>query len=186
MDATTHQLADHQNHLTQQHNKLAQAVVELQSDQAKLAQERVKKETIETLIKVQSALYSSAQAYTNVVLIGGYAAFFTIWSFTRTTLSERAMLWAALMMSASAATFILFETVKMVLNGLATRHFSALVKAPPEKFDEAFREYQRKANSLSVTTGTLWIPFLAVTVVTGYLAMGIVVYQFIVRLVTLG
>ena len=52
------------------------------------AAERQKNETIDTLTKVMSGAYSQAMAYTNVVIIAGYAAAFTIWNFTRAYLPE--------------------------------------------------------------------------------------------------
>ncbi len=40
-------------------------------------------EQLEATIKVFTAIYSSAHAYTNVVILAGYAAFFAAWGFLR-------------------------------------------------------------------------------------------------------
>ena len=57
---------------------------------------------------------AEAASYTNLILIGGYAAFFTMWSSVKEDLSRGYMLWAALLMTVSVSLFLLFEVLKMV------------------------------------------------------------------------
>ena len=46
-------------------------------------------------------------AYTNTIALVGYAAFFTIWGFTRDVMTTRLNLLAAILMLISCSTFVL-------------------------------------------------------------------------------
>src|SRR5688572_20847673 len=68
---------------------------------------------IETQIKIITASYDKAAAYTNLIVVAGYAAFFGLWTLTKPYLPRELALWAALLMLLSAATFVVFEVYKM-------------------------------------------------------------------------
>lgn len=144
--------------------------------------ERFKKDVVETLIKVQTAAFTSAVAYTNLVIVGGYAAFFTIWSFMRDRLPETAAIWAALLMTISAILFVSFETYKMILNGRMMFALGRIQKVPPEKFKEGLAEWERDQQRLVVTHAKVWAVTLILVVATGYSGVGILVFQFVSKL----
>ncbi len=104
----------HLRTLAEQQRQSAEDIARINQERATEAAERFKKETVDTLIKIQSAMFSSGQAYTNVVIIGGYAASFTIWSYTRLYLAERAAIWAALLLMISVVTFIGWEIIDVL------------------------------------------------------------------------
>ena len=66
------------------------------------------------LLELQSSMFNRAAAYTNIILVGGYAGAFTIWNFTRSQLTPRATIVVALFLSISLVTFIAFEVFKMI------------------------------------------------------------------------
>ena len=78
-------------------------------------QEQVAKDIIESHIKILSASYDKAVTYTNVIVIGGYASFFGLWSVSKPYLSAVQARWAALIMLLSVSTFVFFEVYKMVV-----------------------------------------------------------------------
>lgn len=44
---------------------------------------------VENVVKIMAALYDKAAAYTNLIIIAGYAAFFAIWGNVKTFLTKR-------------------------------------------------------------------------------------------------
>jgi hypothetical protein len=105
-------------------------------------QEKVKT----TIIEVQSKIYDKSTAYTNLIMIGGYAGSFATWAATRPQLPAKANVTIALSLTISLASFILFEVYKMTYTAvkfLKNRHL--LVQSlPPEKF---FANLQKLAQS---------------------------------------
>ncbi len=75
--------------------------------------QQVAKEIVDTQVKIVAALYDKSIAYTNLIIIAGYASFFGMWAFTKQYLSPKQVLWSALIMSVSIVTFVFFEVIKM-------------------------------------------------------------------------
>jgi hypothetical protein len=59
-------------------------------------------------------LYKQSSAYTQLIMVGGYAAYFAIWHSVKDYLTPVSALWAALAMLVSIASFVLFEVYKMI------------------------------------------------------------------------
>lgn len=83
---------------------------------AKKERERVATEIIEAQTKVVTASCNSAAAYTNLIMLGGYAGYFGLWQLTREHLSKTQALWVALLILISLLTFIAFEVIKIFLS----------------------------------------------------------------------
>ncbi len=148
------------------------------------AAERQKNETIDTLTKVMSGAYSQAMAYTNVVILAGYAAAFTIWNFTRAYLPEPTVLWIALLLTISAAVFIVFETYKMIVNARSLRSFHGAVKPDqsPEEFQAAMKDFQSRQQRMVLQSTVVWTITLCIVIPTGYGAVLILAWNFLSRL----
>jgi len=158
---------------------------------AEKEQKELGERIIEVQIKVISTLYDKSIAYTNIIVVAGYAAFFALWSLTRPYLSRSHALWAALFMLVSAATFVFFEVYKMILTtwSLSTRYttFSDRVKGRPanevlaelEKLDS---EGRKKALRLL----PIWKVCLFITVATALAAVGTLTYSFVRGLISGG
>jgi len=70
--------------------------------------------------------YSKATAYNNIIVLGGYVAFFSMWHTLKDSLSVRMMLFSALSMSFSAAIFVLSHVYVMVKTSKHYRRLSAI------------------------------------------------------------
>lgn len=152
------------------------------------AAERQKNELIDTLTKIMTGAYSQAMAYTNVVIIAGYAAAFTIWNFTRTYLPEPTVLWIALLLTISAAVFIAFEIYKMIVNARILRSFQGAVKPgqSPEEFQAAMKDFESRQQRRALETTRVWVVALCIVIPTGYGAVLILVWNFLWRLFSSG
>jgi hypothetical protein len=151
--------------------------------------QQVAKEIVDAQIKILSALYDKAIAYTNLIIIAGYASFFAIWSFTKEYLSQQQVLWSAMIMTISIVTFIFFETIKMIVTSKALLArdralFDPAAKNDPNKILANLREYDLSAQKDIVWFAKFWNYILIVTVSTALVAIGILLYAFVSRLAT--
>ncbi|EJC6960356.1 hypothetical protein MX910_004386 [Vibrio vulnificus] len=67
---------------------------------------------VEAQIKILTASYDKMAAYTNLVVVAGYATFFGLWNLTKDILSPDQKLWSALLIAISASVFVIFEVTK--------------------------------------------------------------------------
>lgn len=134
-------------------------------------------EQLENTIKIITAVYSSARAYTNVVIIAGYAAFFAAWGFLRNDISHRASLFALLLMMVSATVFVFFEIGKMIWSSLSIRRYSqALYGEDPLGAVKSLGETEQRE---AVVFGRIWIWMLIVTIVFGVAALGVLAFNLV-------
>jgi hypothetical protein len=93
-------------------------------------------EVKDVMLEMQAAAFDRAQTYTTVVIFGGYAGLFAIWTLTREHLAREVSLWVALLLGISVLTFVLFEIFKMVVNSYTSLAMSALIlnDVPPAEF----------------------------------------------------
>jgi predicted transcriptional regulator len=95
-----------------------QKIIQHLAEKAQAEARRHEEEAIEKILSVQerlvAAVYSSASAYTAVVIFGGYAGFFALWQLTKEHLARWQELSAALLMLLSVLSFVLFEVFKMI------------------------------------------------------------------------
>jgi hypothetical protein len=94
-----------------------------QNDQAQqVADQGARLEAIERTalvdfhIKFLASSFDKGAAYTNIVLLAGYAAFFGLWSLVK-DLGSAANVWSILCILASVTVFVVFEFVKMTFLG---------------------------------------------------------------------
>jgi hypothetical protein len=104
--------------------------------------------------EIQGKMADKAAAYTNLILIGGYAGIFTIWSNMKATLPLKASVLVAGSVMASLSAFIGFEIYKMIFTAvrfLKNRHF-LVNPGPPDQLAKRLQSSSGlKANYQSFT-----------------------------------
>lgn len=150
-------------------------------------QEMTTEKMTEALTKIVSATYDKAVAYTNVILVAGYASFFALWSATKPVLSEHLSIAAVLLMMLSVTIFVFFELFKMVQHGcLFSRHQDLLTdrgaRDDPRLLQQRLKEFQDAQRQEGLRHVRVWIIVLWLTVPTALLAVGLLAYNFLVLL----
>lgn len=164
------------------------AVNDLQTAAARAQAERdaaKKKELLETQIKIASAIYDKAVAYTNLIMLAGFAGFFGLWSLTRAYLDKSDVLWSALLMIISVCSFACWEVYKMVVTGLqAQRRAFALRRNGQEETVEDFvqRLQAMEAENMkdAVFLSRVWPVIVCIAVPCGVAAY-VVLLQALIR-----
>ncbi len=147
-------------------------------DLAKKAQKQQQDERIDIIVKIMSVLFDKAAAYTNIIIVAGYVAFFTVWSNMKTTLSEREMLLSAFCITLSLIFFIFWEVGKMIINSQSLRGLIEVINAPPDQFGQKLQEQQKAEQRLNINLIRAWFVVLSLTVVPGLIGAGVLLWSF--------
>ena len=169
--------------------EIAQAVQQLLSDHE--AQDRRRRnaavEVVEAQIKIVTATFDKAAAYTNILIIGAYAGFFGLWQIAEKHLSERQRLWSVLLVFISITTFVAFEVIKMVLvqreiARKATELQSRQAQSDPEGVIRQLNAISTLHERAGLKFMRYWEATMTVTVASGIAGAGIVVWALIAGL----
>jgi hypothetical protein len=151
---------------------------------AERQQREVSERIIETQIKIVTAAYDRAMAYTNIVVVAGYATFFGLWSLTKPFLEKTLALRAALLMCVSAAIFVLFEVYKMAFTAhhLNKRYLALSDRLKDRTPDQVLAELQgleTEAKKATLRFLRAWQICLLIAAFTGVGAIGMLGYALI-------
>ncbi len=121
-------------------------------------------------IKLLAATFDKGSAYTNIVMIAGYASFFGIWSMVK-DLNRPANKMAVLLMLLSVTIFVVFEFVKMFWLGRQQMRRQRIVAAGLEGLgaEEIRARFNRLDVDLQAESGK-FARFWLVTVLPAALA----------------
>lgn len=118
--------------------------------------------------------YSQAQAYTNLIMVAGYAGYFTLWGFIRDYLTRATEFWSALLLSVSLSGFVLWEVYCMYCRSQSLLSLSRPIKKP-EHFKELLEKHESDERERDITLGRLWIFQLFFVAGTGFAAVIIMI-----------
>jgi predicted neutral ceramidase superfamily lipid hydrolase len=142
------------------------------------AQKNETDQRIDIMVKVASALYDKAVAYTNIIILAGYAAFFTVWSTMKAKMSHTEMLVVAFCITFSLVFFVFWEVTKMIVNSKSLKGLLNVLKAPRREFDQRLAELQKADQRLNIRLLRFWIVILVFTVVPGLIAAAVLLWSF--------
>jgi hypothetical protein len=154
---------------------------------AEKQQVEVGEKIVETQIKILTTSYDKAAAYNNVVIIAGYAAYFGLWSLTKTYITRDQAMWSALLMGSSMATFVFFQVFQMmfVSHSLHKKYltFSEKIrgKPAPEVLAE-LKKLEEGGKRATLRFLPIWRIHLLVAVSTGLLGFLVLGYAFVLAL----
>lgn len=144
------------------------------------------KRVLDERIAILSAAFDKSVAYNNLILIGGYAGAFTIWSNTKSLLPAKAALLVAIFLSISLCTFVIFEIYKMIVSSRIILKQRAIIFAnhPPDVFlKEVAAEAQRAKKDWLKWILPLWVVNLVAAVSFALAAISLPFYNFLASLV---
>ena len=138
----------------------------------------VDREILEAQKELLAHTFSQAQAYTNVILVAGYAGFFAIWSFLKPDMTKATVFWSGLLISLSLAGFIAWEVYNMFFRSRSILGIARAVKYP-EQFEQLMLNHTKAEQERLITYGRIWLMQLPFVVVTGFGAIAILISAFI-------
>lgn len=143
-----------------------------------------KEQLLEDLRKLQADQFERANNYTNIVIGGGYAGAFAIWSLVSDVLSKNQRAWIGMLLLVSILVFVMWEVTKMILIGVHAQNFVRLAAAEPLHLEKLLQEQKSAEVRLHHKLGIIWARFvLPVTIGTALVAAGVLVYAFVREIV---
>jgi hypothetical protein len=150
---------------------------------AQKAAEEQHKKMIEALTAVNKGMYDSAASYVNIIMAGGYAGAFAVWTLAGDALSKEQRSWAGLWLFVSLAVFVLWEVAKMILLGVQAIQFQRLVSTKVGELPKQIGQYQAAQDKLMMKFHISWAVFvLPVSIGTALAASGVLVHAFLTNL----
>jgi hypothetical protein len=153
------------------YNELARHINRLGQHQAM----EIQNKQIDVLKNILTHAYDKSSAYTNLIIIAGYVAYFSLWKEVKAFLPVKAMLISALLTAISALIFVLFEVSKMITGSFYFNRIGKELKniANPQNLIEKFQNEQQQ---FTVKQFRIWVVALGFTLSTGLSGAGILVY----------
>ena len=135
----------------------------------------------EFMKELVSHQYSRLAAYSNIIILVGYAVFFTVWSALKNDLPELVIFSSVLLMTLSVMIFILFEIFKMFS---AQKLFSKQLEIFETEPDLAIavKSAENLSNEFNVKIFKIWGKIFKPTVAFGVIAGLIFIISFIVEI----
>jgi hypothetical protein len=119
--------------------------------------------------------YAIAQNYTNLVMLGGYAAFFALWTLFKTELPPTIHAWSGVVIGLSVTMFMAWEIFKMVSDALHVRHLEEhLISDGGDRV--ALHAVQQTIQLKRARVAKWWPVAFAFTLVPGAFGAGILLY----------
>lgn len=119
--------------------------------------------------EILAHVYEKASSYTNLVMIGGYAAMFAIWQLMKAHLTNGQELLIASLVTSSIILFAGFEVFKMISHALFFRKLDKIISSAIPDHERA-QGWQIAWKDYSAKESTIWLYFLVPTVLTGFTA----------------
>lgn len=169
----------------QQIQRLAKNDKLLANELRKLLEERQKggpAAFVEQSRQILAEMFRESTAYSQVMILAGYAGIFALWQLTNDLLTRDQRLITGCFLVASIALFGAYETYKMIYGAWYVRLLGrALDHLPVEQRVEAWRAGLVRDQSRELR---IWIYFLVPTVFTGFGAAFLLLGLFVADLVT--
>jgi hypothetical protein len=145
-------------------------------------EEEAAKKAREAIVEIVTKSYDKASAYTNLIMIAGYAGSFTIWSFTKQYLTARCAIAVALALGISLCAFVLFETFKMIVstrNFLVQRKLLVRGLSPKEFLIELNKLKDGESNQTLKLIMPVWMGVMVIAVGGGLIGIALLFYNFL-------
>ncbi|MBP7526700.1 MAG: hypothetical protein KA801_02165 [Syntrophorhabdaceae bacterium] len=140
------------------------------------------KKLLEDIQKFVQDNFEKAKQYLRAMQLGGYAAFFALWSITRDSLSPVWGSLAAVLMLISVVTFVIWEVSKATILTFSLKSYANLVGRRIEEFIKVkVSERTRQESAVMVlakSRATFWI----VSIAPALFGVGILLVQLLVSI----
>jgi hypothetical protein len=146
------------------------------------AQREDQQKRIAILKEIHAHMYEKSAAYTNLIIVAGYAGSFTVWGLTKDYLTKHEVFWSALLFCISLLVFIFWEVYKMETTSRAMLGLNSVYNAQPAEFEKAILAYKQFDDELRISLFQKWNYILFVSVFSALAGAGILLASFIFHL----
>lgn len=132
---------------------------------------------MQRLIVLNGEIFEKAAAYDNVIMIAGFAAFYTTWSGAAEHLERAVVLWSGTLITLSLALYVCWHIYNMVIRQRGQRRFAQAIQTAtdPLKFESAWTKAEVAYRKDTTIMLGRWLFVFAPCVVTGLAAAVVLV-----------
>lgn len=145
-------------------------------------EEKHHEETVKLYSDLMTVTYDKAASYLNVVTLGGYAAFFALWSLLGSDISTREKFWAGLLIGVSVLLFVGFEVAKAAILHWQILKMSRVASANPSTLQERVSALSAAQTATSRIAVSIWLLVFPTCVLTGVAGASILLWAFATKL----
>lgn len=116
---------------------------------------------MDMMVALNADIFEKAAAYDSAIMIGGFAAFFALWSGVAEHLGKTIVLVSGVLMMVSVLLYVIWHIYRMLVHQRAQRRYAAIVEAnlQPAAFEAQWEAARVIAKRESVILLSHW-PFI--------------------------
>lgn len=150
-----------------------------------LAREEQHEQVVKLFSDLMTVAYDKSASYLNIVTLGGYAAFFALWSLLGQDVSISQKFWSGLLIGISVVLFVGFEIAKVAILYVRLLKLRGVARASPDTLQQRFSDFTAAQAATTRAGIGIWLIIFPVTVATGLGGAAFLLYAFALKLFSL-
>jgi hypothetical protein len=138
---------------------------------------QIEQAKINEFLQTQEKAFQQAEAYSKTMVTLGYAGLFGIWAFVKDHLSHRAILVTALLAGFSLIIYVAWEVGQMIHRTTLQLRLNRALKEHPTDQAKAINDFVERTRAGMVRGGHIWMVIQILTVIPGFLAALVLIYN---------
>jgi hypothetical protein len=135
------------------------------------------KERMDQVVKGQIQVYEKAQAYSNAMMLAGYAGIFALWTFAKGVLTTKTTNAVIVLIGFSLILYVSWEIVGMLQRAAGAAKFLALIEKAPTDFVQLLAKQEAEERRLSKHYILAWRIVVIPTIIAGYAGALLLTYN---------
>ncbi len=131
-------------------------------------QDKYKKDVLEFYTSIIARSYDKASAYSHLIIMAGYALFFSFWGNVRNEVNPFWGRVSVVTMLFSVIFFIIWEIIMMICTSLNFRKLHKIQKISPDKFEEHIKKIEKEEKEFEANLAQFWVFELFLTIIPGF------------------
>lgn len=140
---------------------------------------------MDNVVKSQLQVFERAQAFSNAMILAGYAGIFGLWSLSKDTLTKTTIDVVALLIGASLIIYVTWEIYGMIMRANSGFRFQKLIGKQPAEFFKLAVDYDAEQRKIGARVAVHWRFAVIPSIVLAYIGALILIYNFAANLLGL-
>ena len=146
-------------------------------------QEKHKREVLEFYTSIIAHSYDKGSNYTNLIIMAGYAVFFTFWSNVKNEVNIIDARISVLYVIISVLFFIIWEIYEMIYSSSFLERLHKFDQVPPAEFKVHMERVKKETEKLKANFARFWIWELILTIIPGFFGALVLIISYVKTLI---
>ncbi|MGA2492169.1 MAG: hypothetical protein ABSF67_04380 [Roseiarcus sp.] len=140
------------------------------------------KERMDNVVKAQLQVFERGQAFSNAMILAGYAGIFGLWSLSKDTLTNNTIDTVAVLVGLSIVIYVTWELYAMILRANSHFRFQKLIGKQPAEFFKLAIDYDSEQQLIGARVAVHWRFAVIPSIILAYAGALILLYNFAANL----